>query len=250
MDNLRSVFEADYLKMANHPLMWLAAGLAVTVVIVQSIVFFRKSLVAAKEMGIQDKQVKAAIKSSAISSIGPSIVILVGMISLLVSMGGPISWMRLSFIGSVNYELMAAGFGAEAMGAKLGAGMDPMVFACAVWVMVLGSLGWLVFTLLFTDKMDKVNHLLSSGNEKLVPIISACAMLGAFAYLASGNFITGEGSVTFTSPAAVATIIGCVVMMGLSKIAKDKNIQWIKEWALSISMFSGMIIGTVLINVI
>ena len=98
--------------------------------------------------------------------------------------------------------------------------------------------------------MDKVNHLLSSGNEKLVPIISACAMLGAFAYLASGNFITGEGSVTFTSPAAVATIIGCVVMMGLSKIAKDKNIQWIKEWALSISMFSGMIIGTVLINVI
>ena len=75
-------------------------------------------------------------------------------------------------------------------------------------------------------------------------------MLGAFAYLASGNFITGEGSVTFTSPAAVATIIGCVVMMGLSKIAKDKNIQWIKEWALSISMFSGMIIGTVLINVI
>ena len=125
-----------------------------------------------------------------------------------------------------------------------------MVFACAIWVMVLGSLGWLIFTLLFTDKMDKVNHLLSSGNEKLVPIISACAMLGAFAYLASGNFITGEGSVTFTSPAAVATIIGCVVMMGLSKIAKDKNIQWIKEWALSISMFSGMIIGTVLINVI
>lgn len=250
MDNLKPVFEADYLKMANHPLMWLAAGLAVAVVVVQAIVFFRKSLVAAKEMGIAESQVKAAVKSSAISSIGPSIVILVGMISLLVSMGGPISWMRLSFIGSVNYELMAAGFGAEAMGATLGSGMDPMVFATAIWVMVLGSLGWLIFTLLFTDKMDKVNHLLSSGNEKLVPIISACAMLGAFAYLASGNFITSEGSVTVTSPAAVATIVGCVVMMGLSKIAKDKNIQWIKEWALSISMFSGMIIGTILVNLV
>ena len=84
MDNLRSVFEADYLKMANHPFMWIAAGLAVMVVVIQSIVFFRKSVVAAKEMGIKDTQVKAAIKSSAISSIGPSIVILVGMISLFV----------------------------------------------------------------------------------------------------------------------------------------------------------------------
>ena len=50
MDNLRSVFEADYLKMANHPFMWIAAGLAVMVVVIQSIVFFRKSVVAAKEM--------------------------------------------------------------------------------------------------------------------------------------------------------------------------------------------------------
>ena len=50
------------------------------------------------------------LRVSAISSIGPSIVILVTMISLIVSMGAPVSWMRLSFIGSVNYEAMAAGF--------------------------------------------------------------------------------------------------------------------------------------------
>ena len=248
MEQLKTLFEADYLKMANHPFMWIASALAVSIVIIQSVVFFKKSIVAAREVGIEKIQVKSAIKSSAISSIGPSIVILVGMISLLVSMGGPISWMRLSFIGSVNYELMAAGFGAEAMGAKLGAGMNPMVFATSIWVMVLGSLGWLIFTLLFTDKMDKVNHLLSSGNEKLVPIISSCAMLGAFAYLASGNYITGEGTVTVTSPSAVATTVGCLVMMVLCKIAKDKNIQWIKEWALSISMFSGMIVGAILSN--
>lgn len=54
-----------------------------------------------------------------ISSIGPSVVILVTMISLLVTMGAPVAWMRLSFIGSVNYEAMAAGFGAQAMGKTL-----------------------------------------------------------------------------------------------------------------------------------
>lgn len=232
----------NYLELANSPLMWLAAAIAVGVVVFQSVLFFRKSLKAAKEVGISDEQVKTAIKSSAISSIGPSIVILVTMISLIVSMGAPVSWMRLSFIGSVNYEAMAAGFGAQAMGTTL-ENLNPTAFACGVWVMICGSLGWLIFTLLFTDKMDKVNHLMSKGNSKMVPIISAGAMLGAFANLASGNFFDAENHFAFGGAPAIATIIGCILMMILSKLAKDKKINWLREWAFAISMFTGMAIG-------
>lgn len=232
----------NYLELANSPLMWLAAAGAVAVVIFQSVLFFRKSLKAAKEVGLSDEQVKIAIKSSAISSIGPSAVILVTMISLIVSMGAPISWMRLSLVGSVNYEAMAAGFGAQAMGTTL-ENLDPMAFACGIWVMICGSLGWLIFTFLFTDKMEKVNHLISSGNSKMVPIISAGAMLGAFANLASGNFFNAEGQFAFGGAPAVATIAGCVLMMILSKTAKEKNVSWLREWAFAIAMFTGMFIG-------
>lgn len=232
----------NYLDLANSPLMWAAAGLAVAVVVIQSILFFRKSLVAAKELGIKKEQVNMAIKSSAISSIGPSIVILVTMISLIVSMGAPISWMRLSFIGSVNYEAMAAGFGAQAMGTTL-ENLTPIAFACGVWVMICGSLGWLIFTFLFTDKMNKVNNLMSKGNAKMVPIISAGAMLGAFANLASGNFFSAEGNFAFGGAPAIATVIGCLLMMGLTKVAKDKNIAWLREWAFAIAMFTGMFVG-------
>lgn len=157
----------EYLKIANHPFMWVAAGLAVAVVVVQAVIFFTKSYKAGKEIGLTDKQMKSAVKSSAISSIGPSLVILIGMVSLIVVMGGPISWMRLSFIGSVTYELMAAGFGADAMGVTLGkAGMNNVVYTNAVWTMVLGSLGWLIFTFLFTHKMDKLNNVLSNGKRQ------------------------------------------------------------------------------------
>lgn len=232
----------NYLELANSPLMWLAAAVAVGVVVFQSVLFFRKSLKAAKEVGVSEDQIKIAIKSSAISSIGPSVVILVTMISLIVSMGAPISWMRLSFIGSVNYEAMAAGFGAQAMGTTL-ENLDPTAFACGVWVMICGSLGWLIFTFLFTHKMEKVNHLISKGNAKMVPIISAGAMLGAFANLASGNFFNAEGQFAFGGAPAIATIVGCILMMILSKTAKDKNISWLREWAFAISMFTGMIIG-------
>lgn len=234
----------NYLELANSPIMWAAAALAICVVLLQSIIFFRKSLVAAKHEGISGKQVKMAIKSSAIASIGPAIVILVTMISLIVSMGAPVSWMRLSFIGSVNYEAMAAGFGAQAMGTTL-ENLNPMAFSCGVWVMCFGSLGWLVFTFLFTDKMEKVNHLLSRGRQKMVPIISAGAMLGAFANLASGNFFTAEGHLVFGSPASIATIVGCGLMMLLTKLARTKNIGWLREWAFAIAMFTGMLVGTV-----
>ena len=223
----------NYLELANSPLMWVSAAIAVGIVVFQSVLFFRKSLKAAKEIGIEQEKINMAIKSSAISSIGPSIVILVTMISLIVSMGAPVSWMRLSFIGSVNYEAMAAGFGAQAMGATL-ENLTPVAFACGVWTMICGSLGWLIFTLLFTDKMD---------NSKMVPIISAGAMLGAFANLASGNFFNEKNQFAFGGAPAIATIVGCILMMILTKLAKEKNIGWLREWAFAISMFSGMLIG-------
>lgn len=221
----------NYLELANSPLMWVSAAIAVGIVVFQSVLFFRKSLKAAKEIGIEQEKINMAIKSSAISSIGPSIVILVTMISLIVSMGAPVSWMRLSFIGSVNYEAMAAGFGAQAMGATL-ENLTPVAFACGVWTMICGSLGWLIFTLLFTDKMDKVNHLMSKGNSKMVPIISAGAMLGAFANLASGNFFNEKNQFAFGGAPAIATIVGCILMMILTKVAKEKNIGWLREWPL------------------
>ena len=216
----------NYLDYANSPLMWAAAALAVAVVVFQSILFMKRSIKAASESALTTDQVHKAIKSSVISSIGPSVVILVTMISLLVTMGAPVAWMRLSFIGSVNYEAMAAGFGAQAMGKTLQT-MDTMAFACGVWTMVCGSLGWLIFTFLFCDKMDKVNHLMSKGNAKMVPIISAGAMLGAFANLASGNFFTAEGSLTFTNAPAIATIAGCVIMMVLVKLSRARDIAWL-----------------------
>ena len=67
-------------------------------------------------MGLTREQMNDAIKSSAITALGPSLVVLSAMIALLVSLGGPISWTRLSFIGSVMYEMMVSGCGTQAVG--------------------------------------------------------------------------------------------------------------------------------------
>ena len=147
----------DALQIANSLPMWIACGLAVGLVVVQAAVFAKNAWSAGKKMGITEKQMKSAVKSSAITSIGPSIVILSGMLSLLISVGGPMAWMRLSLIGSVMFESIAAGIGTSSVGVQLGAdALTPEALTMAVWAMILGSIGWVVFATFSADKMEKV----------------------------------------------------------------------------------------------
>jgi hypothetical protein len=191
----------------------------------------------APKIGITDAQMKSAMKSSLTSSIGPSFVILAGMVSLLVAMGGPISWFRLSYIGSVAYELMAAGFGAKAVGVTLGGSdMNAVAFACGVWTMTLGSLGWTLFTALATPKMDQFRTVLAGGRKEMIPAVSAGAMCGAFAYLSLDRVARFDSQTS-------AALAGFAIMCAFGVYNKKAQKKWIREWSFTISMFLGMFIS-------
>lgn len=227
----------DYLKVANSWPMWISAGLAVFLVVFQAFIFAKKSYETGKQIGITEKQMKSAMKSSAITSFGPSLVILTGLLSLLVVVGGPMSWMRLSFIGSVMFELMAVGFGTEAVGVRMG--IDPMTevaFANAVWIMVLGSIGWIIFATLTADKMETVQGKVGKGDPGLIKIISIAAMLGSFGSLVSGHLVALNKN-------TVAAIAGGLIMGIVITISEKKNIKWLKEWGMAIALFGGMLVA-------
>ena len=230
----------DYMEIANSLPMWLAAGAAVALALFQAILFAKKSFSAGKTMGLTEKQMKGAMRSSLISSVGPSIVILTGLLALLVSVGGPMAWMRLSYIGSIMFELMAVGFGTEAVGVQLGVDpMTEMAFANAVWTMILGSIGWIIFSVLTADKMGKVQDKVVKGNKALLAIISTAAILGAFAALVSPHLLGMNRN-------SIAALSGGGIMLVLSLIMKRKpEINWLKEWALAIALFGGMIVAVV-----
>ena len=229
----------DYSTIANSAIMWLACGCGVVLVFFQAAVMTVKSLNVGKKLGITDEQVKSAVKSSAMGSIGPSLAILAGMVSLLVAMGGPISWFRLSYIGAVAYELMAAGFGAEAMGVTLGGpDMNATAFACGVWVMTLGSIGWVLFTAIATPKLEKFRNVLAGGKKEMVPMVSVAAMCGAFSYLSMDRIVRFDSQTT-------AAIAGFVIMALFTAYNKKANKKWIRVWSFCISMFAGMIISVI-----
>lgn len=226
----------EAMKIANSVPMWIACGCAVLLVIVQAVIFTKKAMEAASKIGLTDDQVKKAMKSSALTSIGPSVVILSGMLSLLISVGGPMAWMRLSFIGSVMFESVAAGIGTSSVGIQLGVDeLTPLAFTMAVWTMVLGSIGWIIFSTFSADKMEKVQKKMSGGNAAMVGIISGAAMIGAFGGMVSQRLIGLDKS-------ALACVLGAALMSGLLFITGKMKLGWMKEWNLTVSILTAMII--------
>ena len=242
----------NYLDVATSPLVWITCGIAVITVAIQAVVFLRKALSTGRKMGMTDAQFREVTRVSAVSSIGPTLSVVAGVLPLIIAMGGAIAWLRLGFIGSVGYELSTAGFGAAAYGTTLGGeGYDGYALACSFFCMWFGASGWLVSTALLTDKLDVITMKLA-GSVELMPVISAAAMAGAFAYLTTDHYfsyITVQGVNVWDNPVAIKRAVCCVVgfvVMKLLNVAEDKKgMTWVREWGITIAMLTGPVIALI-----
>lgn len=242
----------DVMKLANSLPMWIACGIPVVFVMIQALLFAREAYRSGEKVGLTKTQMDKAIKSSAVTSIGPSIVVLSGMLSLLVTVGGPVGWMRLSMIGSVMFESIAAGLGTSAVGVTLGT--DPMTkeaLTMAIWTMILCSVGWVLFGTFSANKMEKIEHKLSKGNAGTLTTIASTAIIGVFAAMVASHlskpiyFLMQKADAAAMGGAnknAIACILGAVIMYGLSTVAEKKNIGWLREWSLTITILGAMVV--------
>ena len=229
----------DALQIANSFPMWIACGCAVVLVIVQALIFIKKAMDAAPKVGLTKEEVNKAVKSSALTSIGPSIVVLSGMLSLLVTVGGPMAWMRLSFIGSVMFESIAAGIGTGSVGVQLGVDtMTPLALTMAVWTMIIGSVGWIIFSTFAADKMDKIQAKLAGSNPAGLAIISTAAIIGVFAAMVSQKLVALDKN-------TLATALGAVVMFIMIQLTKGEKFAKLREWNLTIAILVAMIITAI-----
>ncbi|MCQ9627930.1 DUF5058 family protein [Cetobacterium somerae] len=233
----------SHMQYATHYLMWAVAIMGVLLVLLQSGLIIKKAIDTGKKLGITDESMKKGIKTSALASVGPAMGVVGSLLALIVTMGSAVSFVRLSLIGGSNYEAMAANFGAKAMGHELSMDMLPVVFTNALWTMALGLLGCLLFVFFFAHKMDKVNGLLTNGRKALLPAIGLGAMLGSFAFFNVGNLMQYNKNPNIT----ISAIVGALLMFISMTVGTKKNIGWLKEWSLTISMFGGAFVGTFLI---
>ena len=133
----------------NHPILFVLVGIIIAAVLGQSVYFLIKSGRRAKATGMDMTKIKKTIITAAIFTIAPAISIVVTVVTLAKSLGIALPWLRLSVVGSLSYEAIAAANAASGMGltlAQLGENMTASNYVTVSLVMTLSIMVgiWLV----------------------------------------------------------------------------------------------------------
>ena len=238
----------------NSPILFVLVGAIIALVVAQSVFFLARAVKRAKELGIAKDTVKKTITSAAVFTIAPAVAVLVGVVALSKSLGVALPWLRLSVIGSITYETVAAGNALEAAGSSAGTTItDPAIFITIAWVMTVGIAAGLILVPFVTKKLQRSMGKIGMKDKKWAEIFNNAMFLGMIsAFLGyvfcdvSNLFQTNEWlvehGVTRTScliPVLVFFTSG-IVMAVLGILSKKLKQRWITDYALPISLILGM----------
>ena len=212
------------------------------------VIFLVKSYKAGIALGMDAKALKKVMTSSATFTLLPSISILLGVIALSGTLGVPFSWLRLSVIGSLQYELNVAEIAATAYGLT-GLRVDQMsieAFVTIALVMTGGILGGLLCSIFFLKKylgkLSSKPKKTETGEKK--PSFGDHATTAMFvglcaAYIGSyvGRLMPGE---YFDIMPLFTAFVSAIVMAVFEYLIQKKNMSSLENFSLAASMLVAM----------
>jgi len=219
-------------------------GIIIAFVLAQSVYFLVKAVKRAKELGISAATVKKTISSSAVFTVAPAIAVLVGVVALSQCLGKAVPWLRLSVIGSITYETVAAGNALEAAGKTMSEELtDPSVFVAILWVMTIGIAAGLILVPFMTKKIQSGISKIGMKDKKWGEIFNNAMFLGmisaflGFVFCDVTNVFSGD--VSGLVPVCVM-LTAAVVMAVCGLLATKCKIRWLTDYALPLSLIAGM----------
>lgn len=150
----------NYIKNVNAGYFFLLVAAVLLFVTAACVVFLVKSYKTGIRLGMDKKILNKTILSSATFTLLPSVSILLGVVALSGSLGVPFSWLRLSVIGALQYELNVAEIAAQSTGLSglKVAELDMSSFVTIALVMTVGILSGVVCSIFFLKKyLGKIN---------------------------------------------------------------------------------------------
>lgn len=225
---------------SNGVFMYVVVAIVILFVLLQSVVFFIKAWRRGKAIGMDPQALKKTVVSSAIFTIAPAFAILLGVIALSNALGFPLPWLRLSVIGSLTYEMTAAGAAAIAVGSSIEQRItDPSIFATIAWVMALGIVPGLVLVPLLGKKIENGISNIKTKDSKWGQIFLSGLFLGMISAFLGLVFAHVHEGLTGWIPVFVM-LASAVLMMICGLVRKLTKAKWIEDYALPISLLGGM----------
>ena len=236
----------EYLSSANSGIFYLLVAGILAFITIMCFVFLLKSYKAGIAIGMDKKVLKKTITASATFTLLPSISILLGVIALSGSLGVPFSWLRLSVVGSLQYELNVAEIAAQSIGLS-GLRVDEMsigAFVTIALVMTAGILGSVLCCIFFLKKylgkIQKAPKKEESGKPGFGTHATTAMFVGlCAAYIGAyiGKAIPREGQDVM--PLIVA-VIAALVMAVFEYFIQKKGKAALENFSLAASMLVAM----------
>lgn len=232
----------------------LAAGVIVFV-IVQSVFFIVKAWKRGRELGIESEKMKQTVISSVLFTIAPAISILATVLALASALGIVLPWIRLSVIGNLAYETVAAESALSALGSSLANEVtDKQQFSTIAWTMTIGSCFPLVLLPIFCKRIHKAMNKVTSKSataNALGGILGTAAFLGIVAAFISRSIAGVPSDGPAAGVMSVATLLSSMIFtIALDWLSRKKGVKKLEPFVLPIAMFGAMGIAVLLTQIL
>ena len=232
----------SYQEVSESSLLYVLVIVSLLIIAAICVYYLLLCMRKAKEMGISKQKVNEIIKSTAIFSIVPSIAIAIGLVTLVIVIGIPYAWFRLSVIGSVSYELMASNMALSALKLDL-ANADADAFGLIMWVMCVPITSTVLANIFVCKPMHLGTMRVGSGDKKWGALPQTTFMTALLVVLIVPMIFGGlVGLLTFVTSALIAVVV--------SMLAKKTGAKWMNDFILAICLIGAMGMSIVYTNLL
>lgn len=229
----------------NHPILFVIAGVIIAAVLGQSIFFLIKAWKRGREIGMSKQKLARIARMAAIFTIAPAVAIVISVITLAKDLGVALPWLRLSVVGSLSYETIAASNAESAMGLIFGQATDltAQQYVTIAWVMTLSIMVGIWLVPVIGKKLQGGMINMEKRDRKWGEIFSSSMFIGMISAFLGYVFcrVSGvlEGDMSGLIPVLVMAV-SALVMCLCGVVVKKCHIKWISDYALPISLICGM----------
>lgn len=229
----------------NSPILFALAGVIVAVVLAQSVFFLVKAWRRGREIGMGADKLKRVAVTAGVFTIAPAVAIVISVITLAKDLGLPLPWLRLSVVGSLSYETIAATNAESAMGLTFGqvSALTASQYVTIAAVMTVSIMLGIWLVPLIGKKLLNGVISLENRDKKWGDIFSASLFIGMISaflgYVFCDFGVVFKGDSSGLIPPLVMLVSALV--MGIAGLAVKKlKWRWISDYALPISLVLGM----------
>lgn len=241
----------------NDPILYILYGIVLAFVVALSLYYMLTAIKRAKKLGIPQEKIKKVISTSATFSILPGLGIALGVVTLVGSLGIAFPAIRLSVVGSLQYETQMADGVATAIAGSLSKltaqGITAQDFATIAMIMTVAICSGGVQVLLayhaYQPKIGKLLGKSTSGGsgKKSINIgdlvFQVCFIGMIIGYLAmSISTITGAVEFVDSYYNFIAVIVALGVMYVCDILIEKANWKWLDSFATPVSMLVAMFV--------